>query len=127
MNEERYASRVRQALNHGLKNFPPPSARRLEAARHLALSRQKQAMPAMVTAGHGVSLFRFTAGNRHVRQLLAALALLLGMWISFYMDSVKYVTAIEEVDSALLADDLPPEAFMDNDFFEWLKDDTSAE
>jgi len=52
---------------------------------------------------------------------------LLGMWISFYMDSVKYVTAIEEVDSALLADDLPPEAFMDNDFFEWLKDDTSAE
>ena len=28
---------------------------------------------------------------------------------------------------ALLADDLPPEAFMDNDFFEWLKDDSSAE
>ena len=27
----------------------------------------------------------------------------------------------------LLADDLPPEAFLDNDFFEWLKDDTSAE
>jgi Protein of unknown function (DUF3619) len=127
MNEERYASRVRQALNHGLKDIPPPSARRLEAARHLALSRQKQAMPEMVTAGHSTSLFQFTTGNRYVRQLLAALALLLGMWISFYMDSVKYVTAIEEVDSALLADDLPPEAFMDNDFFEWLKDDTSAE
>ena len=27
----------------------------------------------------------------------------------------------------LLSDDLPPEAFMDNDFFEWLKDDSSAE
>ena len=127
MNEELYASRVRQVLNHSLQDIPPLSARRLEAARHLALSRQKQAMPVMVTAGHGTSLFRLTTDNRYVRQLLVALALLLGMWISFYMDSVKYLTAIEEVDSALLADDLPPEAFMDNDFLEWLKDDTSAE
>ena len=62
-----------------------------------------------------------------MRQILAVLALLLGMWISFYLDSVNYITALEEVDSALLADDLPPEAFLDNDFFEWLKDDTSAE
>ena len=43
------------------------------------------------------------------------------------MDSVKYVSAIDEVDSALLSGDLPPEAFMDNDFFEWLKDDTSED
>ncbi len=49
------------------------------------------------------------------------------MWISFYWHSVQYVTELEEVDSALLADDLPPEAFLDNDFFEWLKDDSSEE
>ena len=127
MNEERYASRVRQALNHGLKDIPPAAARRLEAARHLALSRQKQAQPQLVLAGHHASPFRFAAENRHVRQILAVLALLLGIWISFYMDSVKYVSAIEEVDSALLSGDLPPEAFMDNDFFEWLKDDTSED
>ena len=78
-------------------------------------------------AGHHASPFRFAGENRHVRQILAVLALLLGMWISFYMDSVKYVSAIEEVDSALLSGDLPPEAFMDNDFFEWLKDDTSED
>jgi hypothetical protein len=29
------------------------------------------------------------------------------MWISFYWHSVQYVTEIEEVDSALLTDDLP--------------------
>lgn len=127
MNEERYASRVRQALNHGLKDIPPASARRLEAARHLALSRQKQALPQMVLAGHNTSPFRFATDNRYLRQILAVLALLLGMWISFYMDSVNYVTALEEVDSALLSDEVPPEAFLDNDFFEWLKDDTSAE
>ena len=127
MNEERYASRVRQALNHGLKDIPPASARRLEAARHLALSRQKQAAPQMVAAGKHASWFQIATDNRHLRQILAALALLLGMWISFYLDSVNYIKAVEEVDSALLSDDLPPEAFMDNDFFQWLKDDTSAD
>lgn len=128
MNEERYASRVRQALNHGLKDIPPASTRRLEAARHLALSRQKQEVPQLVLAGkHSHGRFHFMSENRYLRQILAVLALLLGMWISFYLDSVKYVTALEEVDSALLSDDLPPEAFLDNDFFKWLKDDTSAE
>lgn len=128
MNEERYASRVRQALNHGLKDIPPASARRLEAARHLAVSRQRQAVPQLALAGdHGRRHFHFMSDNRHLRQILAVLALLFGMWISFYLDSVKYISAIEEVDSALLSDDLPPEAFLDNDFFKWLKDDTSAE
>ena len=127
MNEARYASRVRQALNHGLKDIPPASARRLEAARHLALSHQKQAVPQMVPAGQHASWFHIATDNRHMRQILAVLALLLGMWISFYLDSVNYISALEEMDSALLADDLPPEAFLDNDFLEWLKDDTSAE
>jgi len=127
MNEERYASRVRQALNHGLKDIPTASARRLEAARHLALSRQKQSAPQMVLAGNKSSTFHFGSDNRYLRQILAVLALLLGMWISFYMDSNKYITELQEVDSALLSDDLPPEAFLDNDFFQWLKDDTSAE
>ena len=83
----------------------------------------------MVLAGNrsSNSHFRFTSDNRYLRQILAILALLLGMWISFYMDSNNYVSELEEVDSALLSDDLPPEAFLDNDFFEWLKDDTSAE
>lgn len=128
MNEERYASRVRQALNHGLKDIPPASARRLEAARHLALSRQKQEVPQLALAGdHSRRHFHFMSDNRRLRQILAVLALLFGMWISFYLDSVNYISAIEEVDSALLSDDLPPEAFLDNDFFKWLKDDTSAE
>lgn len=129
MNEERYASRVRQALNHGLKDIPPASARRLEAARHLAMSRQKQTAPRLVLANSDLPRFHFNfaSDNRYLRQILAIFALLLGMWISFYMDSNKYISEIEEVDSALLSDDLPPEAFLDNDFFEWLKDDTSAE
>jgi len=127
MNEERYAYRIRQSLNLGLKDIPPAASRRLEAARHLALARQKQAVPQMLMAGAGVSSFRTSAYIPYLKQILAVVALLLGMWISFYWHSVQYVTALEDVDSALLSDDLPPDAFLDNDFFEWLKDDSSEE
>ncbi|KXB32200.1 hypothetical protein AT959_03855 [Dechloromonas denitrificans] len=127
MNEERYAYRVRQALNHGLKDFSPSTSRRLEAARHLALSKQKQLAPSLVVAGHGSTSLRLGPSAPYVKQILAILALLLGMWISFYWHSTQYITELEEVDSALLADDIPPEAFMDNDFLEWLKDDSSEE
>ena len=127
MKEERYASRVRQALNHGLNDIPPTAGRRLEAARHLALSRQKQTAPKMVLIHARSMSFSSPSNPPYLKQLMAIAALLLGMWISFYWQSTQYVSALEEVDSALLADDLPPEAFMDNDFFEWLKDDTSEE
>jgi len=127
MREERYGFRVRQALNHGLKDIPPAASRRLEAARHLALSHQKQAAPQTVLAGLGNASFRVGVHTPYLKQVLAVVALLLGMWISFYWHSVQYVTEIEEVDSALLTDDLPPDAFLDNDFFEWLVDDSSEE
>lgn len=127
MKEERYGYRVRQLLNHGLNDIPPTASRRLEAARHLALSKQKQPVHQAVLA-HAANWSISSPSNiPYLKQILAITALLLGMWISFYLDSMNYVSALEEVDSALLADDLPPEAFMDNDFFEWLKDDTSEE
>ena len=127
MNEERYAYRVRQTLNFGLKDVPPAASRRLEAARHLALARQKQAEPQLVTAGTGILSLTTSVYTPYFKQALAVIALLLGMWISFYWHSVQYVTELEDVDSALLTDDLPPDAFLDNDFFEWLKDDSSEE
>ncbi len=127
MNEERYGFRVRQALNHGLKDIPPAASRRLEAARHLALSHQKQAAPQMALAGLGHAFIRTSSHTPYFKQILAVLALLLGMWISFYWHSVQYVSNLEEVDSALLSDDLPPDAFLDNDIFEWLLDDSSEE
>jgi hypothetical protein len=127
MNEERYAYRIRQALNLGLNDIPLAASRRLEAARHQALARQMQVEPQMVTASAGTSSFRTSAYVPYLKQILAVLALLLGMWMSFYWHSIQYVTELENVDSALLTDDLPPDAFLDNDFFEWLKDDSSEE
>ena len=122
MNEDRFASRVRQALNYGLQDISPATTRRLEAARHLALSRQKQVVPQLSLAAAGQGGFHFGSSVPYLKQVLAILALLLGMWIAFYWQSHQYITELEEVDSALLSDDLPPEAFLDQDFFEWLND-----
>ena len=127
MNEERYAHRVRQALNHGLNDISPAAVRRLEAARHLAIAKQKQPVAQLATAGHAPHSFGFGSHIPYFKQILAVAALLLGMWLSFYWQSVQYSSALEEVDSALLSDDLPPEALMDNDFFEWLKDNSPEE
>lgn len=128
MNEERFGFRIRQNLNRGLPDISPAAARRLEAARHLALARQKQTAPQMAAAGqHGIKLDIGHLGHLpHVRQGLAILALLIGMAIAFYWQSDEYVSELGDVDSALLSDDLPPEAFMDKDFFKWLKEDDSS-
>ena len=132
MNEERQAYRIRQALNHGLQEISPISARRLEAARHLALSRQKQSIGTLATAGTAgtdwqpLSYEEGTSGNG-LKQILAICALLLGMWLSFYWHSDQYISEVEAVDSALLTGDLPPDVLLDNEFLEWLKDDTSDE
>lgn len=122
MTDDRFAYRVRQALNHGLQDISPASSRRLEAARHLALSRQKQAAAQFSLAAAGGGTHHFGSPHPYLKQALAILALLLGMWFAFYWHSSQYITELEEVDSALLSDDLPPEAFLDQDFFEWLND-----
>ena len=127
MNEERYAYRIRQTLNQGLPEISAAASRRLEAARHHALAHQRQVAPQAVVAGAASYAVRTSPYAPYLKQLLAVAALLLGMWISFYWHSMEYVAELEEVDSALLTDDLPPDAFLDNDFFEWLKDDSSEE
>jgi len=127
MNEERYGYRIRQALNHGLKEIPPAASRRLEAARHMALSRQKESSAELTFAGTAGGFSLPSASMPYLKQSLAILALLLGMWLSFYWHSTQYVAELEDVDSALLSDDIPPEAFLDNELLQWLKDDTSED
>ena len=126
-NEDRYGNRIRQALNHSVNDLPHSTTRRLEAARHLALQKQKQPQTVLAVAGTAGAFIKGHADHPLMKQGLAIFALLFGMWIAFYLNSVQYVNEIEEIDSALLSDDIPPEAFMDKDFFEWLKDDSPEE
>ena len=133
MSEERQAYRIRQALNRSLKDISPAAARRLEAARHIALSRQRQsevvfAPETLLTAGAAPTFSNHPPGRHFgLKQLAVILALLLGMWLSFYWQSHQYVNEVEALDSALLTDDLPPDVLLDNEFLAWLADDSADE
>lgn len=134
MTEEQTAFRIRQALNQELNDIPPTALRRMEAARHHALTRQKQSIPVAALVGAGAG--RANSGDEpaahhrlseRLRHLLAIGALLLGMAIAAYWQANDYIEEIVDVDSALLTDDLPPEAFIDKGFSTWLLDDSSEE
>lgn len=128
MTEERTAHRIRQSLNQSLANISPTAQRRLEAARHHALLHQKAGALELAYANGGASNSFFDAlqHNHRLRQGLAILALLSGMAIASYWHAHQYIVDLEDVDSALLTDSIPPEAFLDKGFAAWL-DDSSEE
>lgn len=119
MNEERYAALIGRALNRSAQDLPPTASRRLAAAREFALARQKRSSPEFVAS----SSFRgATAGPvSALKQGLLILALLFGAGIAFYWQGQDYIARTEEIDIALLADDLPPAAFLDQDFSAWIE------
>ncbi|MGE5385946.1 MAG: DUF3619 family protein [Betaproteobacteria bacterium] len=127
MNEERFAHRIRQGLNRNLDEISPTALRRLQAARHFALEHHKQPTFGLALAGGSAthSLGDFLHNNR-ARQAMAIVALLVGMATALYWQGHQYVSDLEDVDSALLSDSLPPEAFLDKGFAAWL-DDSSEE
>lgn len=125
MNEERFAYHLRQRLNRSLDDISPNASRRLEAARRSALSHQKQEARVLAVAGaHGFGHFGHFDDHR-LRNLAAVLLLLLGLAFVFYWQGQRYVEEIEDIDSALLSDAIPPDAFIDKGFAAWL--DSSSE
>lgn len=120
MNEEYFAYKVRQHLNRGLHEISPETLDRLTMARQNALSRQKQTVSRSILATAG-SFVHYHYDNLHLKQILTALALLLCIVFSTYWMAEQDVEELGEIDSALLADDLPIGAFTDKGFDAWLK------
>lgn len=120
MNEQHFAYRLRQHLNRGLHELPAGTAARLEAARADALAHQKVAAHQSVLASIG-DFAHHHLDNLHPRQLLAACAVLACVGLYVYWDAAHNIAQLEEIDSALLADDLPIDAFTDKGFHAWLK------
>ncbi len=125
MNELHFAYKVRQQLNRGLLDLQPETLERLAAAREAALGAQKQTVTHPVLASAG-SFFTFSVDTLHIRQILAALALLLCTLYSIYWVADQRVQELGDIDSAILSDELPIGAFTDKGFAAWL-DSTSSE
>lgn len=119
MNELHFAHKVRQHLNRGLHELPPETATRLADARKAALAGQKQTMTRSVLATAG-NFVHFHFDNLYLKQILATLALLLCVVLSAFWMADQNVTEQGDIDSALLADELPIGAFTDKGFAAWL-------
>jgi len=120
MNEIQFGNQVRQALNEGTP-LDAHTLERLRAARLAALERRRLAaaqLPAF--AGDGVD--RATAPLRLSRTLLVPLLLLaLGLAFLYAAQHTRQVAETVELDTQLLSDELPIDAYLDKGFEAWLK------
>ena len=120
MNEHQFGKKVRQLLN-GVP-LGAQVERRLQAAREVALSRQRpERSPALAWADN--VLGRFGGGwTTLTLYAVLSLAVLAGGAAGIYnWQQNQRIAEIEEIDSQLLTDDLPIDAYLDRGFQNWLK------
>ena len=123
MNELHFAYKVRQHLNLGLHELRPETSSRLAAAREKALASQRQTVNQSILATAG-SFVQHQFDNLRFKQILATLALLLCVVFSSFWMADQRISEQSDVDSALLADDLPIGAYTDKGFDAWLRSTT---
>ncbi len=127
--EQRFAQQICQALDQGTYALDASITERLRAARERALARQfVLATETQIVGAGGTALLHGHEDERHpIRMLFAILALLLGFSLAYYWNGFSQADENEAIDSALLADDLPPNAYLDRGFQAWIDQDTSPE
>jgi hypothetical protein len=110
---------LRQLLNQGIE-VRPEIAQRLEQAREQALARQRPERAALLAWVDNV-VGDVGWGGLALRVLLP-LAVLIGSGATIYTWQQNQRQAeMEELDSQLLTDDLPIDAYLDRGFQSWLK------
>lgn len=121
LDEREFGQFIRHQLNAGLTQIDKPIAERLHSARQAALAGVLTPQPSLVGAG------RHTLDwcEDHLRPFLMALALTMAVLGGNYLMSAQRQDELEDIDSALLSDDLPIGAYLDKGFHSWLADNSS--
>ena len=127
--EARFGVRVASMLGERAQSTAPDISERLRFAREQALARaqaarrQEQLAAAPVVVGRGRSAvlasplgWWFKLGSAVPLALLV-----LGLAGIAHVHDRAQIAAVAEVDAALLSDDLPPDAYTDPGFAEYLK------
>lgn len=119
MNELQFPYKVKHYLDLGAEELDFETAKKLHAAREKALSHVAVRSSRLGLAGFGhVSLDSLWPA---VRSVVALMVLALGIAGVTYWNALEEAAETEEVDTALLADDLPIDAYLDRGFDAWLK------
>lgn len=125
--EEHFARQVCRSLEFGTRELDPAVTERLRAARERALTHRLIAAPEITAMGRGSVAMQLGGDEKHhpLRTFLAILALLLGVVFAYYWNAFEQASENEEIDSALLAEELPPNAYLDRGFQAWLEKHSS--
>lgn len=125
--ELNFAYKVRHALNENLDNLPASSVSKLASARNVALSRKKPngLVRAAVTTtawagqvGHFFNEPMSLLGRLGIAApLLAGLIVFVGL---YQFEQQQRISEMAEIDVAVLSDDLPLTAYLDNGFSAYL-------
>lgn len=121
--EGRLAVRLAGALSRQAETLPPGVEARLRFAREQALERARAARAVSVQAGGGgvAVLGRLGPWWPRLGALLPVLVLVVGSLLLVEQHQRENVAVAAEIDAALLADDLPPQAYADPGFVAFLK------
>lgn len=125
---DRFGQRIARRLSDGTDALPHNVSERLRAAREQALSRRKVVRHQTATAvlsGGGAALV--LGGDERpgwwgrMASVLPLLALVVGFLVIEAVQNDIRANEVAEVDAALLTDDLPPAAYTDPGFMQFLK------
>ncbi len=119
MNEQQFANHVRRALDESARTLPAPLAERLRAARERALAHRRAERVSVLAWADNVVGSGF--GGFWLRLVLPALFVVLAGFGIYGWQQNQRLAEIEEIDTELLSDDLPIDAYLDRGFQEWLK------
>ncbi len=125
MNEREFTTKVRHLLNQGAYDVNRQTANKLMQARQAALAHQKVAPAQLSLAGMGHMAADVLLPQ--ARTLVALLGLSLAVIGVTYWNNYEQALENEEIDSALLADELPINAYLDRGFHVWLEQPSSPQ
>lgn len=126
--QARLALRLTARLTEQTAHLPHDLSERLRFAREQALERARAARllaiapaPAVQTSGRAAVLSGPPSVWLRLASLLPLVVLAAGLVLIHHVNVQEEIAAAAEIDVALLADDLPPAAYLDPGFSEFLK------
>jgi hypothetical protein len=123
---DQFGRAVAMRLSEGAEGMSYETRERLRAARARALALRKKPATAPVVVGRGAAATLALGGDerslfRLIASVLPLIALAAGLVLIHSIQTDRRATELAEVDAALLTDDLPPAAYADPGFVQYLK------
>jgi hypothetical protein len=122
--EQELARKLVQHLDHGVDRLAPDVRERLATARRAALSQyREQSAPVLGLSWAGQAIGRLSANRFYEgRSLVVVATFMLALaGIAWWQVSINPVNDTAEIDTSLLTDELPVNAYLDKGFDSWLK------